>query len=868
MWRRVFAVLVVLVGSLMAAPTAGAITYDSGGLVYRVSAEQPLPARARTTKRVSCPRGTKVVSGGVVADGGIFMAVATSAPFDGDDADRKPDDGWIGAARNRSDTAYMMQTYAICARTGDFIYVKSQSFDVPSGTERTDRGVECPTQEMQVVGGGAKLSGSGDLIELASSSPSDGDDTPDIDRDDGWFVGANNESGRTQHMRVFAICSQFPIATYHTIANTLNDGTTFNSGVECPAGSIVIGGGLIMSGESPDVELVYTFPADDKDVGDVPDEVWVMAGRNGSNALGRLHPNGDLHIHPVGPFLGLVAANRLDHSVPMRLISRFLVLGFVLGGLSVLGPHAHAAEEIIVNTPKDLVDGDDGKCSLREAVTAAQAGVPSGDAEGECSPRSASDVIELKPDTTYTLTINGDTDEANNVDGDLDFTGGSVVVRGGRGTTVVQKDPDQRVIDVIGGYVILSRLKITGGQAQAPGGGPGDGLNGGGIRNSATLELSRCTVTGNRAGSAPARSSLTGGDGGGIYNAPAASLDVEDSKITNNAAGSGASGSAPFTSATEGGDGGGIYNANTATIARTKILDNRSGNGGSGSSSSTFLGDRYGADGGFGGAVATDVFLSISWSTVAGNRTGNGGNGGAGGRTFTGDGQDGGDGGIGGSGGAIHVEGSSYAYASTISGNRTGNAGLGGPGGVGDVGMASGDPGDDGHDGGGGGVLNSGLFNASNVTISGNSASVGGGIASIDDVTLNNVTIARNIATEEAGGAFRFLSGDFVLRNTLIGDNTAPTAPDCGGTFDAAEYNLVEAPAGCDGLGGTDITGVAPRLGPLDNNGGPTKTHALRNGSPAIDAGDPYEPDVAGCTPYDQRGEQRSDCDIGAYERV
>ena len=39
---------------------------------------------------------------------------------------------------------------------------------------------------------------------------------------------------------------------------------------------------------------------------------------------------------------------------------------------------------------------------------------------------------------------------------------------------------------------------------------------------------------------------------------------------------------------------------------------------------------------------------------------------------------------------------------------------------------------------------------------------------------------------------------------------------------------------------GTDnITGVAPLLGPLANNGGPTLTHALLPGSPAINRGNP-----------------------------
>jgi hypothetical protein len=69
-----------------------------------------------------------------------------------------------------------------------------------------------------------------------------------------------------------------------------------------------------------------------------------------------------------------------------------------------------------------------------------------------------------------------------------------------------------------------------------------------------------------------------------------------------------------------------------------------------------------------------------------------------------------------------------------------------------------------------------------------------------------------------------------------------------------------------------DLINIDPQLGPLQDNGGPTWTHALLAGSPAIDAGDPtvvYDPNE-----YDQRGAPyaRVDVlggqriDIGAYE--
>ena len=83
-------------------------------------------------------------------------------------------------------------------------------------------------------------------------------------------------------------------------------------------------------------------------------------------------------------------------------------------------------------------------------------------------------------------------------------------------------------------------------------------------------------------------------------------------------------------------------------------------------------------------------------------------------------------------------------------------------------------------------------------------------------------------------------------------------------------HNLIGAGTGCPGdasLGDITVdpaTVVTNVLGPLQDNGGPTFTHALRLGSPAVDAGDPEQ-----CRRRDQRGVPRPQgvtCDIGAFE--
>jgi hypothetical protein len=110
------------------------------------------------------------------------------------------------------------------------------------------------------------------------------------------------------------------------------------------------------------------------------------------------------------------------------------------------------------------------------------------------------------------------------------------------------------------------------------------------------------------------------------------------------------------------------------------------------------------------------------------------------------------------------------------------------------------------------------------------------------------------------------------VRNTIIAKNVYNLSdPDVTGTFLSGGHNLIgvlgSSATGfvASDLSGTSATPLDPRLLPLANNGGPTKTHALRSDSPAVNAGD-----NANAPLTDQRGYARIDSDgiidIGAYE--
>ncbi|MCB0059159.1 MAG: DUF11 domain-containing protein, partial [Caldilineaceae bacterium] len=171
---------------------------------------------------------------------------------------------------------------------------------------------------------------------------------------------------------------------------------------------------------------------------------------------------------------------------------------------------------------------------------------------------------------------------------------------------------------------------------------------------------------------------------------------------------------------------------------------------------------------------------------------------------------------------------------------------------------------------GGGGIYNNaGTLIVQNSTFSGNTAFGGGGDAGGGGihnrmggaVTISYSTISGNGASF-GGGIRNYQSGTVTLSHTIVA-NSLSDYPDCDGGITSLGYNL-DSDGSCNLTGPGDLPNTDPRLGPLQDNGGPTFTHALLPGSPAIDAGDDNN-----CPSTDQRGVPRPQgvaCDMGAYE--
>lgn len=563
-----------------------------------------------------------------------------------------------------------------------------------------------------------------------------------------------------------------------------------------------------------------------------------------------------------------------------------LAAGAAIGAAALMAPSAEANPPLVVNTTADTApDPSPGACTtavngctLREAVNDANA--TAGDdtitfdsavtgtitliqpTALRIDPTTASDGLTIDGPGRDTLSVSGGDvrRDVNIVSGtgqntirDLtlthgytsdDMTGstGGGAVLTASSTKLALTDAavtDSKTTDVDGGGGIFARgpLNVThttlsGDQAPA---GEGGAINAKYSEGTA-LTMSNSTVSGNTA---------LGGGGIASYSGGAV---IDNSAISGNHAtaamdyggGLRATGSLTLTHSTltgntSAGAGGGVAARAkySSTIADSTISGNTAAQGGGASLSTKY-----------GGAEQ-----NVVRTTVSGNHAQ------AGAGVL-----------VGGQGGGSTLT----IFRSTISGNAGTGTSTGG-------GIA--------FEGGYGFGRQGGHFKLSDSTVSGNTATSGGGVAlgtggsnekileKTGSIAFDNSTIAANAATARGGGFYldayddtgsppHQTSATVSLTSTIVGDNKAGGAPQDldranasqGGGFVGA-FSLIEAKG--DGpvierQPGSSIFGLDPKLGPLANNGGPTLTQTPASTSPVIDKGvSPLDLTV------DQRGQKR-----------
>jgi hypothetical protein len=448
--------------------------------------------------------------------------------------------------------------------------------------------------------------------------------------------------------------------------------------------------------------------------------------------------------------------------------------------------------------------------------------------------------------------------------------------------------------------------------AHGPGGYGGDGGNGGSAKGgalamaaSSMLHLSQSTFGHDHARGGDGG---VGGNGGSIFDKPAGKGGW------GGFGGDASGGVLDFTGNSP--DGQVFVNVDHCFIGIASSANGGAGGTGGlgGNRTKSDLNAGSGGHGGNGGAArgggfhldnTTCLITNTTFedlSAVAGH-AGDGGEGGTG-KKLGGLGGDGGDGQQA-EGGALFLENGSYEIKySTIDTNlvQGGHAGAGGARGLNQQHKRIGPPwsgraGATGPAMGGGIACEASVCTLGNSTVYGNlvlfpkvldvkkaTAGQGGGIyaAGGNNLNLLDVTIAKNGVLDippggnelpgEGGGVY--LTSDVVLKanNTLIATNQASQGPDVYGSFDSADHNLVgivDQYTSFQNPGvnftGTPNSPLDPLLLPLANNGGPTKTCALGQGSPALGNGNPKAIDGT----VDQRGMPRvvnKLVDIGAFQ--
>lgn len=546
-----------------------------------------------------------------------------------------------------------------------------------------------------------------------------------------------------------------------------------------------------------------------------------------------------LLLQPGSPLRHRLAAGLVRLAALPRALRRRLPR--LVSGAAVLGVALALGAGLLIPRPPALAAGiavDGVSCTLADAIRSANTDT----AVGGCAAGAGIDLITLDTDVILTEADGLILDELTG----LPAITTELTLQGNGHTIGRDAAADNfRLMVIQNATVTLDNVTLSG----------GSGTYGGAIYSlRATLTLDDVTISGNTAETSGGaihqsrgRLTLTGstlsgnsaGIGGALYTYRG-TLDASETTISGNGA--------------EDGSGGGlvITYRSTADLTATTISDNAAGVGG--------------------GLHLSDSSVTVSGSLISGNTAELGGGfyayGGEISLTTTAISDN----------TATYNGGGFYSYdspiiirQSTVDGNLADY---------------------------GGGFYHAGASSkpliVANSTISGNGARRGGGLFNSGNLELFNVTVSRNSATASGGG---LLNGDNTLNlsRSLISGNTAPAGAELiavgntisskgGNVFSHAGQTTVAALPGItfaqddfDASAGPDEVALDNILSPdLADNGGPTQTHLLIAGSPAIDRNLSAACGLPPVNGIDQRGRprtldgdgqpSRTDCDAGAVE--
>jgi hypothetical protein len=134
--------------------------------------------------------------------------MSVTRPWDGKDADSRPDDGWFSVSTNEAAVPRTVFGYAVCTSTGarHYRYLRGKAKTLGGG-EVAHVQVKCPSGAA-AVSGGASITGAPDPVWLNTTTPEDTVVDSDAIPDNRWgaFVANGQVGVKEESARAYAVC--------------------------------------------------------------------------------------------------------------------------------------------------------------------------------------------------------------------------------------------------------------------------------------------------------------------------------------------------------------------------------------------------------------------------------------------------------------------------------------------------------------------------------------------------------------------------------------------------------------------------------------------------------------------------------------
>lgn len=238
MLARVVIATLAAMACLVPSASADLMNGEAGGITYYSDIDT---STGFFTTTADCENGSERVLGA-----GTFGPFFTrSEPFDDEDGNTKPDDGWTFEFDGGGGGGATATVYAMCSADKPS-YVTNAKRIEPGETKVAK--AKCPRGTRVIGGGGVIPEAIKDANRINSTFPYDAGDA-DTKRDDGWAIRVEDNAAEGGKLRANAVCLDTP-ATYAEVGATLPANGTIFPSPACPADRHLVSIGLESEGDA------------------------------------------------------------------------------------------------------------------------------------------------------------------------------------------------------------------------------------------------------------------------------------------------------------------------------------------------------------------------------------------------------------------------------------------------------------------------------------------------------------------------------------------------------------------------------------------------------------------------------------------